>query len=223
MKKIGIIGGAGPLASALLYEMIIHESYQRGISIPEIVLINFPFTRGLSVDEGRENKDLLSEELNYCLKFLIKNEVEIGLLACNTLHLTLKNLPQDPIQFYYVPDLVLQAASECQHHRLLILGTENTCHSHLYRQRDILTLYPSPEDQHLLNDVINRVLRGKVVKEDSDAVGHVIQKIGRGDDFDGVVLGCTDFPVLHHRFPIPSVKPIYDSIKLSAQTIVGTL
>lgn len=221
MKKLGIIGGAGPLASALLYEALIHESYLRGIAVPEIVLINFPFTRGLSLEEGRINQVSLTDELDYCVKFLIKNEVEIGLLACNTLHLTLMNLPLGSIQFYHLPELVLKAALDKKHHRLLILGTENTCRSHLYKKEGIQTVYPSLEFQKLLDEVIDRVLGGKVLREDADLITQVIQH--SSNEFDGVVLGCTDFPVLHHRFPIQSDKPIYDSIKLSAKTIVGSL
>lgn len=223
MKKLGIIGGAGPLASALLYETLIQESYARGLQVPEMVLINFPFTRGLSFDEGKENKISLINELGYCVQFLIKNGVEIGLLACNTLHLILRNIPQAPVQFYSLPELVIKAALDKKHLRLLILGTENTCRSHLYQHAGIQAIYPTSENQKLLDEVINRVLEGRVLKEDADLVAQIIRQISRSNDLDGVVLGCTDFPVLHHRFPIHSDQPVYDSIKLSAKTIVGSL
>ncbi len=36
MKKAGIIGGAGPLASALLYELVIEECYHHKKNIPAI-------------------------------------------------------------------------------------------------------------------------------------------------------------------------------------------
>ncbi len=92
MKKLGIIGGAGPLASALLYETLIQESYALGRQVPEIVLINYPFTRGLSLDEGKENERTLQKELSYCIKLFLGIEVEMGVLACNTLHVLLKQL-----------------------------------------------------------------------------------------------------------------------------------
>lgn len=223
MKKLGIIGGAGPLASALLYETLIQESYAMGRQIPEIVLINYPFTRGLSLEESKENEKTIHKELSYCIQILQGSGVELGILACNTLHLFLKQHSHPFIQFYYLPELVIQAAQEKSHHRLLILGTQNTCHSHLYQLADIETIYPSSQDQDTLDGIIDRVLEGKILKEDSHLTSQVIVRALSQNEFDGVVLGCTDFPVLHHRFPIQSIKPIYDSIKIPAKTLVGVL
>lgn len=221
MKKLGIIGGAGPLASALLYEMLIHESYSLGRQVPEIVLLNFPFTRGLSLNEGRANEKTIHAELDYCVQFLANNGVKLAILACNTLHLFLKQDIPSSIKFYSLPDLVLNQAQRRHHHRLLILGTQNTCHSNLYQSKNIEAIYPSSSDQMKIDDVINRVLDGKILKEDSELVEYVINTTLREKPFDGVVLGCTDFPVLHHHHPIFSTKPIYDSIKIPAQTLAG--
>lgn len=223
MKKIGIIGGAGPLASALLYETLIHESYTLGRVVPEIVLINFPFTRGLSLREGKDNERTIHHELSYCVQFLAKSGVELGVLACNTLHLFLKHHIHPAIHFYHLPELVIKAAQSKQHHRLLILGTQNTCRSHLYQQSGIETAYPSSQDQTTIDRIIDRVLEGKVLKEDSSIVSRIIEKTSQTQVFDAVVLGCTDFPVLHHRFPISSSKPLYDSIKIPAKTIAGAI
>lgn len=224
MKKLGIIGGAGPLASALLYETVIQESYAVRRRIPEIILINYPFTRGLSCKEGKENEKTIHSELKYCIQFLAKNQVEVGVLACNTLHLFLKKHIHPSIQFYHLPEIVVKAAKNQQHHRLLILGTQNSRHFNLYQQTESMqTIYPSSSNQTMIDGVIDRVLEGKILKEDSSLISHVIEKTLEKESFDGVVLGCTDFPVLHHHFPIASSKPIYDSIKIPAKTLVGIL
>jgi aspartate racemase len=223
MKKIGIIGGAGPLASALLYETLIQESYTLGRQVPEIVLINYPFTRGLSLNEGKENEKTIHNELSYCMQFLAKSGVELGVLACNTLHLFLKQHIHPAIQFYHLPELVVKAAQSKQHHRLLILGTQNTCRSNLYQMTDVEVIYPSAQDQFTIDAIIDRVLEGKILKKDSSLVSRIINRTLQNESFDGVVLGCTDFPVLHHRFPISSLKPIYDSIKIPAKTLAGII
>jgi aspartate racemase len=223
MKKLGIIGGAGPLASALLYETLIQESYTLGRQVPEIVLINYPFTRGLSLNEGQENEKTIHTELSYCVQFLARSGVELAVLACNTLHLFLKQHVHPAIQFYHLPELVVKAAQSKQHHRLLILGTQNTCRFNLYQMAGIQAIYPSLHNQTQIDGVIDRVLEGKILKEDSLLVSKVIDATLDTEAFDGVVLGCTDFPVLHHRFPISSSKPIYDSIKIPAKTLAGLI
>ena len=162
MKKIGIIGGAGPLASALLYETIIHESYLQALKVPEIFLINYPFTRGLTFKEGKENEKILRDELSYCVKTLVQNDVDIAVIACNTLHLYMQLLPKSSIPFLLLPHLIMEKAIENGHHHLLILGTQNTCRSHLYQRSEMTVLYPPQKEQKLIDEVIDHVLQGKV-------------------------------------------------------------
>ncbi len=222
MKKIGIIGGAGPLASALFYETIVQECYQQAQTVPEIHLLNFPFTRGLTNAEGHKNGTVLIDELQYCLDVFSQNDVELGILACNTLHLYLKLLTK-VIPFISLPDLVMNEAMTRGNYSLLILGTQNTCRSNLYCHSDLQMLYPPQKHQIELDAIIDRVLQGKVHQEDSFAVSNLIEVLSNHLSFDGIVLGCTDLPVLHHRFPIQCYKPLYDSIKIPAKKIRGLL
>lgn len=222
MKKLGIIGGAGPLASALLYETLIYESLAIGQSVPEIVLLNYPFSRGLSIEEGKNNEQTIEKELEYCLSLLSCCSVDIALLACNTLHLFLKRLATS-IEFYHLPSLVLRAAQQYPHKRLLVLGTQNTRHSGLYQHAQMEISYPSKEEQSLVEEVIDRVLQGRILRQDADLMGAIIKSCISRDAIDGVILGCSDFPVLHHHFPIQTALPIYDSIKIPAKTLVGTI
>lgn len=219
MKKVGIIGGAGPLASALLYETIIRESYRQGLQVPEIQLINFPFTRGLTVEEGHTNENVLLEELRYCMKKLEQSGVEIGVLACNTLHLYLPLLPKSAIFFLSLPNLIVGEAIEKGDLCLLMLGTENSCRSHLYQRPSITLRYPPKNEQTLVDAIIDRVLEGNLSQQDSLLISQLIERLSEQMTFDGVILGCTDLPVLHHYFPITSAKPFYDSIKIPAKIL----
>lgn len=223
MKKIGIIGGAGPLASALFYEMIIHESYQNDLAVPEIFLINYPFARGLSVEESMENKNSIEDQLSYCVNVLRRNGVDLGILACNTLHLYLKALPVSGISFIPLPSIVLDVAVKNNHHKLLLFGTQNTCRSFLYHRQGVEVLSPPQHEQELVDQIIDRILAGRIYQEDAHAIGQIIQRLTAEMDFDGVILGCTDLPVLHHYYPIHSFKPIYDSIKNPVQFLRGML
>lgn len=219
MNKIGIIGGAGPLASALLYKTLIEECYAFKSECPEIVLINYPFSRGLTLDEKKNNEEAIFSQLDYCLQFLVKNEVKVGLLACNTLHLFLKKFSSS-IQFYHLPEVVLKEALEQKHRRLLILGTQNTCRSKLYQFSEMEIVTPtSNEDQRVVEKVIDRILKGKVEENDSALLSQVIENASLEQYLEGVILGCTDLSVLQDRFPIDSPIPLYDSIKIPAKIV----
>lgn len=223
MKKIGIIGGAGPLASSLLYESIIQECYCLKIAVPEIFILNFPFTRCLTSIEKENNAHQVLGELSYCVQRLEEYGVEIGLLACNTLHLLLRQLPLSIIKFYALPDLVVNTAKGAGVQNLLILGTQNSCSLGLYQDSAIQMIYPHQDDQACVDGVIDRVLEGVVKGADSQLIGQIIERVSLLVKIDGVVLGCTDLPVLHHHYPIPSKYSIYDSIKLPAKIIGGSL
>lgn len=221
MKKLGIIGGAGPLASALFYETLVHESYRLGSPLPEIFLLNYPFNRGLTPQESQDNGAIVREELLHCLKVLEEAGAEVGVLVCNTLHLELANVPRGSVRFQRIPDLVLEEIRENKSKRLLLLATQNTCGSSLYHQSDLTIFRPPLEAQKIVDGVIDRVLEGNFREHDSKKIGELIRYFP--EEIDGVILGCTDLPVLHHHFPIRSEIPIYDSVKIPGKTIVRFL
>ena len=82
-------------------------------------------------------------------------------------------------------------------------------------------LHPSPEGQKIIDEAIDHVLEGKVSRQDSLLIAQLIRNFP--EEIDGVILGCTDLPVLHHHFPLELDKPIYDSIKIPAKTILRFL
>lgn len=223
MSKFGIIGGAGPLAGALMFDTLVRECYALGRNAPEIIMINYPFSRALSLEESQHNGHTLREQLSYCINVLAQSGVQRAVLACNTLHLVLRELPQKLVHFHYLPNLVVHAAKEHKHQRLLILGTRNTCGSSLYQLEGMDAVYPSVQHQNHVDQIIDRVLEGKILEEDAHAFERMIQQTALKESFDGIVLGCTEIPLLHHHFPIHAEKPIYDSIKIPAKALAGKL
>lgn len=219
MKKVGIIGGAGPYASALFYETFIKESYELDHLIPEIFLLNYTFSRGLNVQEAARNEKALSKQLEHCIRMLEQNNVEIGVIACNTLHLYLEKIKYSPLQFLSLPETVMAQARNDGMKSLLILATQNSCRSSLYCNSNLTMIYPSDEEQSLVDAAIDRVLSGDILENDSELIARVIEQISARIDFDAVVLGCTDLPVLHDHYPLRTQKPLYDSIKLPAKIL----
>lgn len=221
MTKLGIIGGAGPLASALFYEALVQECYHQQKTLPETLLVNFPFTRGLTPQESQSSGALLGQELRYCISLLEREQVARAVLICNTLHLELAHVSQRSIPFLPIPECVVNRAASDQARRLLLLATQNTCRSSLYTRADIQMILPSAQDQRVVDQVIDNVLEGSLCAEDSQAIARVIAACSKR--IDGVILGCTDLPVLHHHYPIQCQKTIYDSVKIPAQTLVRSL
>lgn len=219
MKKLGIIGGAGPLASSLLYEEVVRDCYQHGGLMPEMIVLNFPFSRLLTRQEAGSHRERVKAELSYCISQLEEMGAEVAVLACNTMHLLLRAIPHGSIHFVGLPELVLEEAKSHQARRLLFLGTENSCRSGLYNNPEIEMVYPEAEGQKIVDAVIDRVLKGDLLSEDSEQLSQLIRTISSKESLDGVVLGCTDLPVLHHHHALACAMTIYDSIKIPSRRL----
>lgn len=94
MKRLGIIGGLGPLASSLFYEKLVLMCYQYREDIPDLLLVNHPFTRDFcpkGLEEGNSNEELIKKGFHRSLKILIKNEIKYAVMVCNSMHLYLED------------------------------------------------------------------------------------------------------------------------------------
>lgn len=213
--KLGLIGGAGPYASALAYRYFLDACYGNGHEVPELVLLNFPFTRGLSLAESAQNEKIIRAELQHCIDTLAKVGVEVAGIACNTLHLFLAGLNLQGIRFIYLPHAVLGTAARLGCKQLLILGTPTAISRGLYAYPGIKLIAPSPEEQEIVLHTIDNILRGKILPSDSDALCAVIVKAHQRTPVDGVILGCTELPVLHQTHPLLCKGvDVYDSIQI---------
>ena len=226
LKKLGVIGGAGPLASSLFYESLIFECYKHNYPVPEIVLINHQFTHELRhlITEDTHPDKTIERHLVKCTKTLAESHVGSIIIACNSLHIYLPFLAKEfGIDFFSIPEAVLRNAHQGGYSKLLILGTQNTYYHDLYNHPEIATLAPPPNDQKNINEILVRIFDGKILIEDSLTISKIVKRLSSELDFDGVILGCTELPVLHHYHPFSFNKPIFDSIKLPAREILDHL
>lgn len=222
MKKLGIIGGAGPLASVLLYETIVYTAYEEEGSVPEICLMNYPFSRGLTLKESEQNNPLIIRQLDEVTKKLNACKVDVGVIACNTLHMYLP-IDSANFPFFSLPKIILEEVSKQAHDFVLVLGTEATAQGSVYQKKDNTIIFPNSSQQKVLGNIIDKILKGEIYQKDSLIISNMIHEIGKEKPIKAVILGCTELPVLHHHHQIASDYPIYDSIKLPAKIIYKRL
>ena len=221
---IGIIGGAGPLASALLYQLIVEEYYLRQKQgetrpLPEMLFFNHTFPRGLTLEESDHNKKRLENELEIGIQQLRQAGASTICIACNTLHSFLTSTQEKSL--LHLPQAVIASLREKGLRRVGILSTETTRNSTLYRDKKILLEYPSKEDQSILNPILDRILEGVILREDSICLSQMIQKMRETQNIEGIILGCTDLSVLNHRYPLHTKEVLlFDSIKILATNIL---
>ncbi len=200
-KKIGIIGGVGPQATAYLYSKIIQIAQQKYNAVnnddfPNVIIESLP------VPDFISNKDNFPEALamlKACTQRLTKSEVDRICIASNTIHITLPDLTAiTPISFLSMIDLVSDKCLEYKYKKVALIGTPVLTKSGLYNEalykRNIELITPEEHELIVVEEIIRSVMAGKVVDTNKDKYIELINKLF-SLGAEAIILGCTELPL----------------------------
>jgi len=209
-RSIGIVGGAGPVASAFLYNTII-EICQREYGandyneFPEIIIESYPFTRG--------DSEKIRHDISLCLRKLKSAGAELFSIASNSLHGFLPDVSS--FDFVNLVQESLQEASRLGISKPLILAAKSTIDLKLYEQTGLQCVYP--EDQNQIQKIIREVAGGEVSQPQAEKLAEIIQC----SQIDGVIIACTELPLIHRQFPlIQTSLPVIDTVEVLAKRLL---
>ncbi len=193
--RIGVIGGAGPMAGALLFEKIIHVSQKNGCKIdadfPYCILMNYPFSPMLT--QGYD-KNKLENELKECFDQMVKNNVSVAAIACNTLHAFITSIPES-IQLVHMIEETKNYVHLQGWESPLILCSSTSAQVKLHA-RYFNCRYPNTSLQKTVDILIDKITEGCDLKEASELLSAACREEGP------IVLGCTELTLLHDREPL---------------------
>ncbi|MCX6991439.1 MAG: aspartate/glutamate racemase family protein [Chlamydiae bacterium] len=214
-KTIGIIGGAGPMASAFLYSSIVslcQKLYSANDynEFPEITLISYPFTRG--------KKDVIQQELLNCFSRL--TNADYVCIASHSFH---GFLPEGPLPhgFISLVDEGLKASRHLGITRALILGAPLTIYMKLYEKSNIECVYPKEADQQIVNEIIREIAGGRIDVDQSKRLSEIIERTSLSLEFDGIIIGCTELPLALTKEAIAQKLPIVDPIQALSTRLIS--
>ncbi len=216
--RLGIIGGAGPYASALLYHTLLKKLYDQGKAIFEMLILNYPFTHP-PLDGNLHSFDrALAKELQACVDTLLAAKINVAVVVCNTLHAYLHEL-RGGIRLIHLPRTVCETIASAGARKVLILGTPVTRRDGLYSHPGYLSVFPSEEEQKGIDLAIDHILKGHLLQTDAQILEEIVHKACREEGIDGVVLGCTELPVLNAHYPLKLPCTLFDSIDILANRL----
>lgn len=152
-----------------------------------------------------ENVELLVEEMTASIKMLIQAGAVKILIACNTAHVFLNKVYQ---KYPSAQDYVVNIIDNCAEHlsrqnvkKFFLLASEGTILTGIYQKKlsahGIECSTPPPEDFFMLRNFIEAVKQDKCTEELKDAFVNLIRQ--NVDSGGGVILGCTELPVLYDK------------------------
>jgi aspartate racemase len=204
MYDIGIIGGAGPKAGALLFNRIIdiciknYGCVEDG-SFPSILHISYPFSDMLL----HENYTKVTAEILDLLSFFSKSCNSFS-IACNTLHSFIKKPPDNLV--HLIDELKFVESNP-------YIICSQTSKNQKIHQKSLQCRYLPNAYYPELNQIIFQILGGNEGDESRTAIEKLLAPYRN----DPILLGCTEFSLVHDRFPLN--LNIIDPIDLIAKKL----
>jgi aspartate racemase len=202
MKKIGILGGVGPQATAFIYQSIIKQANTRHNAMnnddyPYLVIASVPVPDFISSEESiAKAKEMLID----AAKGLVDSGCEILCIGSNTVHILLEDIKTvTKVPFLSMVELVSLECKKRGYHKVALLGTPVLIKSDLYNQEmqknGIELLTPNDEQEAICDEVIRCIIGGKSIDRiRNDYVAVLSAMLDKGAE--AIILGCTELPMV---------------------------
>ena len=201
-KRIGILGGMSPESTVEYYQTITRTYTERygDYAYPEVLIYSVSFQPYVDWPE-QDRWDLVAQGLGEAARTLEGAGADVIVIATNTMHLVVDEVQAGVnVPVLSLLDVVADAILARGMRTVGLLGTRFTMERGLYQnalaRRGITVLVPNETDRAYVNDVIYNELVAAKIRDESRArfVTLIEELAGRGAE--GVILGCTEIPLL---------------------------
>lgn len=221
MKTIGILGGMSPESTVAYYEYLTRTYTERygDYGYPPIVIYSVSFQP--YVDWPAAGRwDLVAEGLGAAAQKLEAAGADFILIATNTMHRVLDEVQaRVTVPLLSLLEVVGEAVEERGWQRVGLLGTRFTMESDLYTrplgERGIEVLVPDPEARSEVDRVIyEELVAGEINPASRARFKEIVVSLEQAGA-EGVILGCTEIPLLLR--PQESALPLVDTTRVHAE------
>lgn len=202
MKTMGLIGGMS-WESSLEYYRIINEEVKvklGGSHSAKCLLYSFDFQEIEDLQHKSEWENLTNkmvEEANN----LKKAGADFIVICTNTMHLMAPDIEKATnLKVLHIAETTGEEILKRKVNKVLLLGTKFTMEAPFYREKlenkGIKVVIPKESDRQIIHNIIYKELVRGIIKEESKIQYLKIIKEMKKDGIEGVVLGCTEIPLL---------------------------
>jgi aspartate racemase len=224
MNTIGLIGGITWLSTLDYYRLLNQKTNEQlgGVASAKIILssVNFAHVKELTV---ANNWPALATLMSNEAKRLELAGANCILMGANTMH----NIADEVQSAINIPliHIARETAREIvklQLKKVALLGTKYTMQLPFYKntlaEYGITTIIPNETDVEYINDCIyNEMGKGIFLQERKKEFLSIIQQLQK-QGAEGVILGCTEIPILIQQKDSPI--PVFDTTDIHATAAV---
>ena len=197
--KIGVLGGMGPEASVAFYNRIIklfqqEQGAKHNFEYPEMLIHNMPSPD--NVEAGVE--DELADYLLNSTRMLEQAGMQLLAIPCNSAHVHIdKVMAAVQGKVMNILEETAKAVHQSGLRKVLLLATKSTLKYEIYqsylKDLGIETIVPSQAHQEITTQAIMSVCGGSINSTTRSAMVKIVEAY---PDAQGVVLGCTEIPLI---------------------------
>lgn len=197
-KRIGILGGVSHESTARYYTLL-HEKYHARLGdyhYPEVVVFSLDFQR--FTDYENTDRGAYIEYIMHGVRGLEDAGAELVVMAANSPHAVYREVSEAAtVPMISIADATAEKAAELGVERVLLLGIRFTMQSTFYHEklgeRGVAVVTPDEGEQDEINRIIFEELVIGVHREKSKT--RLLEIMG-SHPVDGVILGCTELPLI---------------------------
>ncbi len=222
---IGVLGGMGPAATARFYELLIRICQRRfgardDRDYPEMVILNLPIP---DIVNAMTDPTRVLPQLAYGARKLERCGAALIAMPCNTAHFFYPQLQHSvDIPFLDMVEITVRTVAADDRRRVGLLATAATIHRALYtaplEHAGIAVLVPDAQARvtALILDILAGDPREALIARFEKEVRVLLSR-----GAEGVILGCTDLPLLlTGNLALPVEFAVYDTLALLAEATI---
>ena len=220
-KTIGILGGMSPESTQEYYKYITRTYTSRygDHGYPEIILYSVSFQP--YIDWPKDGRwDLVAQGLAQAAQRLQAAGADFVIIATNTMHIVIDQVrAQVGIPVLSLLDAVADAILALGMSTVGLLGTRFTMENPFYQDalapRGISVLVPDEKGRQLVNGIIYDELVAGQIRDESRGEFVAIIRTLAARGAEGVILGCTEIPLLVNESD--AGLPLFDTTAIHAE------
>jgi aspartate racemase len=229
MKTIGIIGGIS-WVSSIEYYRLMNEMVNKelgGLHSAKILMYSIEFGEFSKEERLAENGnwDLMNKTMIDAAQRLKRGGADFIVIASNTMN-SRAELIESKVQIpvLHIADATGEKVNESGIKTVALLGTKYTMGQNFYRERlekkyGLKVITPNETEQEYINSVIfDELCAGKFYNSSKERFVQIIDRLVDKEGAQGVILGCTEIPLLIKQEDVNVL--VFDTTKIHSEAAV---
>jgi len=224
MKTIGLIGGTGWVSTLEYYRLINEETNKQlgGHNAARCILYSFNYADINECNLREDHEGVYKLVLDAARK--LKNASADCLVLCaNTLHQYAERIVEEVrLPIIHIADATAVEIKEQELSTIGLLGTKFTMEMDFYKKRlseaSINTIVPEKSERLFIhNTIMNELLKERYTTESKKRFLEIIIDLEQ-KGAQGIVLGCTEIPLLIKQ--ADTHLPVFNTLEIHAKATV---